>query len=112
MSKQGTLFNPGKLLEVLENGLTFLSVRLETAVEKKLRRYYRKDRKIVSIKKREAERKKQNKERAKLEDISLKKDNDRQAEISERLDSKMSERMQELDTTDQEPAHDAQMDRE
>ena len=98
MSNQSTLFNPGKILETLENGLTFLSLKIERTEEKKLGRYYKKDLKANAINKREALRQKQNKLQVKPKDISFKKN------------SQVLERIHELDSVEQDPFRDVELD--
>lgn len=112
MSKSGSLFNPGVFLELAEKGLTFLSLKLENAVDRKVGRPYRKDKLWDKINARDKARKKYNKALAKSQDIKLEKRTQKAMEISKHQHDKIAERLQELDDASNEASQDADMDRD
>ena len=61
MNKQTTLFNPGKILHLAEQGLTSISLIMEHRTQKLLNHFYKKDVKNDAIKKSVDRRKKSNK---------------------------------------------------
>lgn len=104
MSKGGTLFNPGKVLEVLENALTFFSIRLENYVERKLDRAHKRDVAKIALNKREKSRRKANIELAKSQDIRL--------EINAKDTERMVDRTEELNDLSQDVSDTSDVDRE
>ncbi len=94
MSKQTTLFNPGKILDWAEQGLTSFSLVVEKRTQKMLNRLYKKDLRRDAVKKSVSRRKKASKELTKIKD------------------SQVTERLQELDNLDQEVSQDNEIDKD
>ena len=112
MSKSRTLFDPGKILEVAENGLTYLFVKFEDFVEHKLGgnpKYIFPSRKIDWEEKR---KRKESRELAKSQDSFREADTIGQPESLVEKQEQATERSQELDAFGREDSQEADLDRD
>lgn len=112
MSKDSTLFNAGKILEVLENGLSDLSIWLENAVERKISKQHTKDIRQIRIDKEEKKRRKANIELAKSQDFALENVTMDKLDLSSKNHQQIADRIAELDDIGHEESHDGDLDRE
>jgi hypothetical protein len=111
MSKSSTLFDPGKILKLLEDGLTAISIKLENAVEGKLGHLYKKDKRRIAIKQ-EKKRRKENIELAKSQDISLELAQKDKLSIPIEKHQQIVDRIQELDEVGSEESQETDIDRD
>lgn len=109
MSRQGSLFDPGIVLLWAEKGLTSISLALENKTEKLLKKWRHKDRRKQQTKKKKKQQKKNNQELAKDQDSKL----EYLEGIEKRNEnSQVTERLTELDNTEEDVSHDAEIDRD
>ena len=112
MSKTRTFFDPGKILELAERGLTSLSILMERRVEKFLDRKHKKDEMKDKINVEEKARKQHNKELAKYQDFTLEMKSQDEREIWMNQQHKVAERIQELDKLSNDESRDAELDKD
>tara|TARA_R110002072_G_scaffold7503_2_gene40954 strand:+ start:748740 stop:749078 length:339 start_codon:yes stop_codon:yes gene_type:complete len=112
MSRSSSLFDSGKILELVENGLTAIFIRFEKVVECRLVRQYMKDKRRIEINKEEKRRRKANIELAKSQDIAMEHTQKSTLNLSSENHQQIADRISELDNNDHEASQDADMDRD
>ena len=108
MSRQGSLFDTGVVLLWAEKGLTTISLAMEDKTEKLLKKWKLKDRRKQHLVKKEKQRKKNNQQLAKDHDSRL----EYVETVKKRMDKeKIQERLKELENTEHDMSHDAEIER-
>ncbi len=97
MAKTSTLFDPGKILEWAEDGLTFLSLKLESKIERFTESRKPKEKARERSKHREKERKKRNKEIAKEQESAMDLHREFQSRKAAEKEQQFQERMEGLE---------------
>ncbi|QMU63089.1 MAG: hypothetical protein GKR88_01565 [Flavobacteriaceae bacterium] len=97
MAKTSTLFDPGKILQWAEDGLTFLSLKLEIRVQRYTQSKKTKDIAQERSKHREIERKKRNKEIAKEQESAMDLHREFQSRKAAEKEQQFQERMEGLE---------------